>query len=115
MDQPGLRQPGKPPRKSSQGAHGQVNPKKYAAGRAGEVGEVKKLIAEEGGAGFYNIDVDTSTLVDLSKSTLLEQQRLNYDHAAEITAFIRDREPEGVSVSVGAEIGEVGMPPDHAA
>jgi fructose-bisphosphate aldolase class II len=92
-----------------QGDHCQVNAKKYQADPRGEVGEVKKLIAEEIGAGFYNIDVDTSTLVDLSKSTLLEQQRLNFEHAAEITHFIRDREPEAVSVSVGAEIGEVGF------
>jgi fructose/tagatose bisphosphate aldolase len=92
-----------------QGDHCQVNHKKYQVDAAGEVGEVKKLIAEEVGAGFYNIDVDTSTLVDLSQPTLLEQQRLNYEHAAEITAFIREREPQGVSVSVGAEIGEVGM------
>ncbi len=92
-----------------QGDHCQVNAKKYQADPRGEVGEVKKLIAEEIGAGFYNIDVDTSTLVDLSKSTLLEQQRLNFEHAAEITRFIRDREPEAVSVSVGAEIGEVGF------
>jgi fructose-bisphosphate aldolase, class II len=91
-----------------QGDHCQVNAKKYLGDPRGEVGEVKKLIAEEIGAGFYNIDVDTSTLVDLSKPTLLEQQRLNYEHAAEITHFIRDREPEGISVSVGAEIGEVG-------
>src|SRR5688500_3054314 len=92
-----------------QGDHCQVNHKKYQADPNGEVGEVKKLIAEEVGAGFYNIDVDTSTLVDLSQATLEEQQRLNYERAAEITAFIRDQEPEGVTVSVGAEIGEVGM------
>ncbi len=91
-----------------QGGHCQVNAKKYAADPEGEIGEVKKLIAEEVGAGFYNIDVDTSTLVDLSKPTLAEQQRLNYEHCAEITGFIRDREPEGVTVSVGGEIGEVG-------
>jgi fructose/tagatose bisphosphate aldolase len=91
-----------------QGDHCQVNAKKYQGDPKGEVSEVKKLIAEEIGAGFYNIDVDTSTLVDLSRPTLLEQQRLNYEHAAEITHFIRDHEPEGVSVSVGAEIGEVG-------
>jgi fructose/tagatose bisphosphate aldolase len=91
-----------------QGDHCQVNAKKYQADPKGEVEEVKKLIAEEVGAGFYNIDVDTSTLVDLSKPTLLEQQRLNFEHAAEITAFIREIEPEGISVSVGAEIGEVG-------
>ena len=92
-----------------QGDHCQVNQKKYQADPEGEVGEVKKLIAEEIGAGFYNIDVDTSTLVDLAHPTLAEQQRLNYERAAEITAFIRALEPEGVTVSVGAEIGEVGM------
>src|SRR5215204_4884392 len=92
-----------------QGDHCQVNHKKYQADPEGEVGEVKKLIAEEVGAGFYNIDVDTSTLVDLAHPTLEEQQRLNYERAAEITAFIREREPAGVTVSVGAEIGEEGM------
>jgi fructose-bisphosphate aldolase, class II len=92
-----------------QGDHCQVNQKKYQADPGSEIGEVKKLIAEEVGAGFYNIDVDTSTLVDLSHQSLEEQQRLNYEHAAEITAFIREQEPEGVTVSVGAEIGEVGM------
>jgi fructose/tagatose bisphosphate aldolase len=92
-----------------QGDHCQVNHKKYQADAESEVGEVKKLIAEEIGAGFYNVDVDTSTLVDLDQPTLEEQQRANYERAAEITAFIRAQEPEGVTVSVGAEIGEVGM------
>ncbi len=92
-----------------QGDHCQVNHKKYQADPEGEVGEVKKLIAEEIGAGFYNIDVDTSTLVDLDQPTLDAQQRLNFERAAEITAFIRGLEPERVVVSVGAEIGEVGM------
>lgn len=92
-----------------QGDHCQVNHKKYQADPEGEVGEVKKLIAEEVGAGFYNIDVDTSTLVDLSRPTLSEQQRVNYERAADITRFIRELEPDGVTVSVGAEIGEVGM------
>lgn len=92
-----------------QGDHCQVNHKKYQADPSGEIGEVKKLIAEEVGAGFYNIDVDTSTLVDLLHESLEDQQRLNYEHAAEITAFIREQEPAGVTVSVGAEIGEVGM------
>lgn len=91
-----------------QGDHCQVNAKKYAADAEAEVGEVKKLIAEEVAAGFYNIDVDTSTLVDLSQPTLDLQQKVNYERAAEITRFIRHREPEGVTVSVGAEIGEVG-------
>lgn len=91
-----------------QGDHVQVNAKKYAADPESELEAVRTLIAEELHAGFYNIDVDTSTLVDLSKPTLEEQQRVNYERAAELTKFIRDREPEEVTVSVGAEIGEVG-------
>src|SRR5437588_8675102 len=88
--------------------HVQVNAKKHAADPETELQALRTLIEEELHAGFYNIDIDTSTLVDLSQATLPEQQRVNYERAAELTRFIRDREPEGVTVSVGAEIGEVG-------
>jgi len=91
-----------------QGDHVQVNAKKYAADEGAELQALRALIEEELHAGFYNIDIDTSTLVDLSKPNLDEQQRTNYERAAELTQFIRDREPEDVTVSVGAEIGEVG-------
>jgi fructose-bisphosphate aldolase class II len=91
-----------------QGDHFQINAKKYAADPEGEVGAVKALIREAIAAGFYNIDVDTSTLVDLTQPTLDAQQRVNYERAAELTAVIRDEEPDAVTVSVGAEIGEVG-------
>jgi fructose-bisphosphate aldolase, class II len=91
-----------------QGDHVQVNAKKYGADPDGELEALRKLIDEELHAGFYNIDVDTSTLVDLSKPNLDEQQRTNYERAAEFTQFIRERQPGDVTVSVGAEIGEVG-------
>src|SRR2546425_1789755 len=91
-----------------QGDHVQVNAKKYAADAEAELKALRALIEEELHAGFYNIDIDTSTLVDLSKPNLEEQQRTNYERAAELSKFIRDREPDGVTVSVGAEIGEVG-------
>ncbi|HKW42324.1 MAG TPA: class II fructose-bisphosphate aldolase [Gemmatimonadales bacterium] len=91
-----------------QGDHVQVNAKKYAVDPDAELQALRTLIDEELHAGFYNIDVDTSTLVDLSQPTLDAQQRVNYERAAELTKFIREREPEGVTVSVGAEIGEVG-------
>src|SRR5216110_4073721 len=91
-----------------QGDHVQVNAKKYAADPEAELQALRTLIEEELHAGFYNIDVDTSTLVDLSKGSLDEQQRSNYERAAELTQFIRDREPDAVTASVGAEIGEVG-------
>jgi len=91
-----------------QGDHFQVNAKKYAADPEPEVRAVRDLIREAIHAGFYNIDVDTSTLVDLSRSTHEEQQEVNSRLSAELTAYIRRHEPEGVTVSVGGEIGEVG-------
>jgi fructose/tagatose bisphosphate aldolase len=91
-----------------QGDHFQVNAKKFAADSEKEVRGVKDLIWEALEAGFYNIDVDTSTLVDLSQPTVSEQQKTNFDLAAELTSVIRDLEPAGVTVSVGGEIGEVG-------
>src|SRR6266436_4744379 len=91
-----------------QGDHVQVNAKKYAADPEAELKALRALIEEELHAGFYNVDIDTSTLVDLSKPNLDEQQRTNYERAAELTKFIRDREPDDVTVSVGAKIGEVG-------
>ena len=69
---------------------------------------VKNLIWEAIEAGFYNIDIDTSTLVDLSKPTVKDQQKTNFHLAAELTTMIRDLEPEGITISVGGEIGEVG-------
>jgi len=91
-----------------QGDHFQINAGKYAQNPEQEVKAVKDLIWEAIEAGFYNIDVDTSTLVDLTKKTIKDQQRLNYTLAAELTAMIRDLEPPGITVSVGGEIGEVG-------
>ena len=92
-----------------QGDHVQVNAKKYASpDRNKELETLRGLIREEIAAGFYNIDIDTSTLVDLDKPTLEAQQHVNCDLCADFTAFIRDHEPDGVIVSVGGEIGEVG-------
>ena len=91
-----------------QGDHFQVNHKKYAVNPGPEVDGVKALVREAVGAGFYNIDIDTSTLVDLSKPNLAEQQRLNYEVGIDILTVVREVQPEGVTISVGGEIGEVG-------
>lgn len=91
-----------------QGDHFQVNAKKYAADPDAEVNAVKKLIDEAVKGDFYNIDIDASTLVDLSKETLKEQQHLNSFITAELTDYIRSVEPKETTVSVGGEIGEVG-------
>ncbi|HEY7770430.1 class II fructose-bisphosphate aldolase [Longimicrobium sp.] len=91
-----------------QGDHFQVNAKKYKADPDAELRAVKDIIREGLHAGFYNIDIDTSTLVDLDKGSLDEQQHLNYTLSAELTAYVRKYEPAGVTVSIGGEIGEVG-------
>lgn len=91
-----------------QGDHFQINAAKFSANREQEVSGVKNLIREAVDAGFYNIDIDTSTLVDLSQPTIAEQQRANFEVGVELTRHIRELEPEPVTVSVGGEIGEVG-------
>src|SRR6185503_7662367 len=91
-----------------QGDHFQVNAKKFAVDPVTEVNAVKALAREAIDAGFYNIDVDTSTLVDLSQASLTEQQRRNFENCVDITHYVRSQEPEGVTVSVGGEISEVG-------
>lgn len=91
-----------------QGDHFQANAKKYQQDPVKEIETLKQLIKDAIAAGFYNIDIDSSTLVDLSIPDLKEQQRLNFEIAAELTAYIRQLEPQGVTISVGGEIGEVG-------
>lgn len=91
-----------------QGDHFQISAGRYAKDPDAEVQAVKDLLVEAVAAGFYNIDIDTSTLVDLSFPTLDEQQRTNYTLCAELTQFARSIEPEGVTISLGGEIGEVG-------
>jgi fructose/tagatose bisphosphate aldolase len=93
-----------------QGDHFQASAKKWATeeGRQSEIKALESLIDEALAAEFYNIDIDTSTLVDLSFPTRDEQQRNNYENTAHLTRHIRARQPKGIDVSVGGEIGEVG-------
>ncbi|HTS14750.1 MAG TPA: class II fructose-bisphosphate aldolase [Candidatus Sulfotelmatobacter sp.] len=91
-----------------QGDHYQFNAKKYAADPTAVTEGLRRLTVEALDAGYGNIDIDSSTLVDLSQPAVDEQQHTNYSRAAELTALIREREPAGQTTSVGGEIGEVG-------
>ncbi|HEY7907264.1 MAG TPA: class II D-tagatose-bisphosphate aldolase, non-catalytic subunit, partial [Thermomicrobiales bacterium] len=91
-----------------QGDHVQVNAKSHAKDADAEIAGMHDLIKREMAAGFYNIDIDTSTLVDLDKGSLDEQQNVNYTLAAHFTHFIRGLQFGDLTVSVGGEIGEVG-------
>ncbi len=91
-----------------QGDHYQFNAKKYAADPEAMTEEIRRACRLAIDAGYRNIDIDSSTLVDLSRPNLDEEQRENYTRAAELTALIRGLQVDGVTVSVGGEIGEVG-------
>ena len=91
-----------------QGDHFQVNAGKYASEPEKELNAIKELTREAVDAGFFNIDIDASTIVDLERPTLEEQQEKNCQVTADMTEFIHSIEPEGIPISIGGEIGEVG-------
>ena len=91
-----------------QGDHFQLVRKYYMDDPKPETDYVKGLIKEAIEAEFYNIDLDTSTLVDLDKESLKEEQRPNFEAASVLATYIRGIEPESITVSIGGEIGEIG-------
>ena len=91
-----------------QGDHFQFNATKWASDADAELDGLRELTREAIAAGFLNVDIDSSTLVDLTQPTVVEQQRVNAENSAELTRLIRSLQPDGVTISVGGEIGEVG-------
>jgi len=91
-----------------QGDHFQANAKKFQENQDKELESLKALICESIESGFYNIDIDSSTLVDLTQKDTKKEQYYNYEVCAKLTQFIRQIQPRGVEVSIGGEIGEVG-------
>jgi fructose/tagatose bisphosphate aldolase len=91
-----------------QGDHYQFNAKKYATDPESMTEEIRRACRLAIDAGYRNIDIDSSTLVDLSRPSDDDQQRDNYERTAELVALIRTLQVDGVTVSIGGEIGEVG-------
>lgn len=91
-----------------QGDHFQINRNKYEKDPREELLSLKRLIKDSVDAGFYNIDIDASTMVDVDKPTVQEQQENNIRLTAEILSYIRGIEPIGITISIGGEIGEIG-------
>ncbi len=91
-----------------QADHTQVNAGKFKADAERELSGIREYIKEAIAAGFLNIDIDSSTIVDLEKPTLEQQQDNNCKVTAAMTEYIRSIQPKGVTISVGGEIGEVG-------
>jgi fructose/tagatose bisphosphate aldolase len=91
-----------------QGDHYQFNAKKYAGDPESVTQTLHRATVDALAVGYGNVDIDSSTLVDLSRPTVDDQQRENYTRAAELAALIRANESEDLTVSIGGEIGEVG-------
>jgi len=91
-----------------QGDHFQFNATKWRDDPDAEMAGLKDLTREAIGAGFLNIDIDSSTLVDLSQPGVAAQQAVNAANTVELTLLIRDLQPDSVVIGTGGEIGEVG-------
>lgn len=91
-----------------QADHDQVDAKAYLKDKNAEIQRLERTIRNQIEAGLYNVDIDASTVVDLSLPTVEDQQRLNAELTAHFTEFVRGIEPKGITISLGAEIGEVG-------
>lgn len=91
-----------------QGDHYQFDAKKYQEYPQGQIDEIQLAIKDALSAGFYNIDIDASTLVDLKKDSIEEQQNENIEMTSLMTSFIRKMQPGGVTVTIGGEIGHIG-------
>ena len=81
-----------------QGDHFQFKRKDFLSGSDLEINYIKGLVKEAVDADFYNIDIDSSTLVDIEKPTIKEQQRPNFEISAEIATYIREIQPDKITV-----------------
>ncbi len=91
-----------------QGDHFQVQKAVFVSDPKKEIQAIEKLVDEAIAAQFYNIDIDASTIVDLSQSSLLDQQKQNSQVTAHFTNYIRRRQPKKTIISIGGEIGHIG-------
>lgn len=91
-----------------QGDHYQFKRSVYTTTPQKEIDTLKALIKKSIDAGFYNIDIDASTLVDLDREKVEDQQKTNYEMTALLHDYIREIQPANVMISVGGEIGHIG-------
>jgi hypothetical protein len=91
-----------------QSGHIRIGRDSYGVSRDDEMERMKMRLDDAIAAGFFNIDIDTSSLADFSRSSFLEQQEQSSRECAELVAYIRATEPEELSIDIGAEIRAMG-------
>ncbi len=63
-----------------------------------DIGKIKTLLKDSIEAGFYNIDIDASSL-ELTE---------NYKITALLTRYIRSIQPKNITIAIGAEVNHIG-------
>ena len=91
-----------------QGDHYQFNAKKYAADPEARPRPSTRPRAMRSASATATSTSTRRRWSTCRRPTVVEQQRTNYERAAEMSALIREVEPADLPISIGGEIGEVG-------
>ncbi len=91
-----------------QGDHYQINSRNFKLNQEEELAKIHELIDSSLKAGFKNLDLDASTLVDYSQMTREKQQSLNVKITAELVNYINSVPRRSGIISLGGEIGHIG-------
>jgi len=91
-----------------QGDHYKISANRFAKDPESELQGVRDFCRESVAAGYYNIDIDASTLVSFDQPGAHEQQRANFEVTAGLAAYLRSIEPPGITLCLGGEIGRIG-------
>ena len=77
-----------------------INPIDYFRNPEGEIKKLEELIEQYVRAGFFNIDLDLSSLEDFADSS----SELHLEAIAQLTSFIRKIQPPQVEIAIGARL-----------
>ncbi len=80
----------------------------FQMGTIGEMVDLWALCRDAVMAGFYQIDIDVSAMVDERQEEARAYQRPNARATAGLTVLLRALQPLGVSLVLGGEVGEIG-------
>lgn len=91
-----------------QADHLQVHKEDFIKNPEEEKENLKKLILSFLKAGFYNLDLDGSTLVNLEGGNAFLRQKQNIEVTSELLTFIKKNVSSKQEITIGGEIGHIG-------
>ncbi len=75
--------------------------------RDGEISRLRTEAQSAAEAGFFNFHFSAASLIATEKPTHAEQQRRNYRTCGELSNFVREIDPPGITSSVSGELGQL--------